>query len=80
MSDRPLTRQQLLDALDLLDELVDGNMETVTKARVDIWKRMMRNMVTAEEPIQQPHYGVMCPTCRHYDCTTPHTEFPTRRN
>lgn len=43
--DRPLTRKQLTEALDLLDNLVDENLDTVTKQRVTIWKKMMRTMV-----------------------------------
>lgn len=40
-----MTDQEFLEALDLLDSLVDGNVDTVTKERVVTWKRMMRDRI-----------------------------------
>lgn len=44
-----MTDEKLLSALDLLDSLVDGNIDTVTKSRVVAWKKMMRAEI-AKEP------------------------------
>lgn len=37
--------QQMSEAMDLLDALVDDNLETVTKQRVVIWKKVVRDML-----------------------------------
>lgn len=44
-----MTDEEFLEALDLLDELVDGNVNTVTKSRVVTWKQMMRDRIAKDE-------------------------------
>ena len=56
-----VTDEKLLSALDLLDSLVDGNLDTVTKSRVTTWKKMMRTEI-AENP-EPP--GLACPLDHH---------------
>jgi hypothetical protein len=43
-----VTDEDFLSALDLLDSLVDGNVDTVTKQRVTIWKQMMRDRIATD--------------------------------
>lgn len=41
--------QQMTEALDLLDALVDDNLDTVTKSRVMTWKRVARDILRRYE-------------------------------
>lgn len=43
-----MTDEEFLSALDLLDSLVDGNMETVTKSRVVLWKQTVRERIAKD--------------------------------
>lgn len=44
-----MTDIEFLEALDLLDQLVDGNLDTVTKSRVTIWKKTVRERIAKDQ-------------------------------
>lgn len=56
-----MTDEEFLSALDVLDSLVDANLQTVTKERVTIWKRMVRERI-ARQP-EPPRLA--CPLDHH---------------
>lgn len=59
-----MTDEKLLSALDLLDSLVDGNIDTVTKSRVTTWIEMMRAEIAKEPELPRlacPLGHNMCP-------------------
>lgn len=59
-----MTDENFLSALDLLDELVDGNVDTVTKSRVVTWKKMMRDRIATDQSKLERRQPV-CPLDHH---------------